>query len=424
MNRSGTKASGQLLSHTSGPNQVLFTVSPTVMFTALFIVPLAASSLILSGCGSEPPQTMIEQAVAPPPSIRGETPAPSLITLDPEQATDLDVQVVAVSETSLDIHVELAGTVEPSPEAFAIVSAPISGRVSAIYAHEGEPVRAGQTVAVLESLEFAGLVADFIQARAERVFSEQEVTRYTQLVEKRVAARNQLERAEADLQRHTALEDAAKARLFALGLRDQQLDEYSDGDRALLKIVAPRSGHIDVHNIDLGQAVRAYDEMLTIVDGREVLVRGLATPSSAVSVSPGDSVFIRPVASDDVIMKSLVTSVGPALDEATRSVPINVLVSVPDGAMRPGQRVRMEIETTKLRRAIYAPLSSITFEGDQAIVFVLVDENVFEARAVELSDPSHDMVVVDGGLEAGEVIATTQVFSLKALTRFEQYGEE
>ncbi len=390
----------------------------------LIIVVLAASLMVMAGCGGEPPQTMIEQAVAPPPSIRSEAPSPSFISLDAEQAADLDVQVVAVAEASLDIHVELAGTVEPSPEAYAIVAAPISGRVSAIYAHEGEPVRAGQTVAVLESLEFAGLVADFIQARAERVFSEKEVSRYTQLVEKRVAARNQLERAEADLLRHTALEDAAKARLLALGLREEQLDGYTNGDRALLKIVAPRSGYVDMHNIDLGQAVRAYDEMLTIVDGREVLVRGLATPSSAVSISPGDSVYIRPVASDNVTIKSRVTSVGPALDEDTRSVPINVLVRVADGAMRPGQRVRMEIVTTKTRHAMYAPLSAVTFEGDQAIVFVLADENVFEARAVELSDPSHDMVVVVGGLEPGERIATTQVFSLKALSRFEQYGEE
>ena len=70
------------------------------------------------------------------------------------------------------------------------------------------------------------------------------------------------------------------------------------------------------------------------------------------------------------------------------------------------------------------PLSAVQYEGEQATVFVWLDPLTFEKRPVEIERMAEDAVIVAAGLMEGEEVATSQVFSLKALGRYAQYAEE
>ena len=384
---------------------------------------VSSLALGLAACGGEPPDLVATDA-PPPPSIRADAPT-RLVHLDDAQVTELAVQTVRVAESAEPVVLTVPGTVTPSPEAYAVVSAPIGGRIVRIGAHEGEAVRAGQTVALIESLELASLVGDYLEARAEADFQRQQVERYGPLVEKRITARSVLDKAEADLRRAEALVQAARARLAAAGVSDAALDRYArDGGRAVVAVTAPRSGFIQDHRIDLGQSVAAYDELATIVSSAEVLVRGFVSPDDAARVRPGDAVTIRPPNDAGRVVAARVTSVQPATDAERRAVAVNVRVATPNRELVPGQSVELGIATAATASAVLAPMEAIVYEGDAATVFVRQDDRTFERRAVTLGRVGAETVVVTDGLEAGEEIAVSQVFSLKALGRYAQYGDE
>ncbi|MEP0548888.1 MAG: efflux RND transporter periplasmic adaptor subunit [Rhodothermales bacterium] len=381
------------------------------------------AALALAACGDDAPDPVAAEA-PPPPSIRvaDET---RLVRLDDAQAAELAVQTVRVAESAEPVVLTVPGTVEPSPEAYAVVSAPIGGRVVRIGAHEGEAVRAGQTVALIESLELASLVGDYLEARAEADFQRQQVERYEPLVEKRITARSVLDKARADLQRADALVQAAKARLSAAGVSDAALDRYArDGGRAVVAVTAPRSGFVQEHRIDLGQSVAAYDELATIVSSAEVLVRGFVSPDEAARVRPGDAVTIRPPNDPARAVAARVTSVQPATDAERRAVAVNVRVATPARELVPGQSVELDIATAATASAVLVPMAAVVYEGDAATVFVRRDDRTFERRAFTLGRVGESFVVATGGIEAGEEVAVSQVFSLKALGRYAQYGEE
>jgi cobalt-zinc-cadmium efflux system membrane fusion protein len=69
-------------------------------------------------------------------------------------------------------------------------------------------------------------------------------------------------------------------------------------------------------------------------------------------------------------------------------------------------------------------MAAIVYEGDAATVFVRKDGRTFERRAVTLGRIGAEDAVVTAGLAPGEAVAVSQVFSLKALGRYAQYGEE
>jgi cobalt-zinc-cadmium efflux system membrane fusion protein len=56
-------------------------------------------------------------------------------------------------------------------------------------------------------------------------------------------------------------------------------------------------------------------------------------------------------------------------------------------------------------------------------VFVRQAEMEYVKRVIQVERMTNDRAVISAGLEPGEQIAVTQVFSLKALERFEQFSD-
>lgn len=384
-------------------------------------------AVTLASCSDDEPSAETTVAeVGAPPSVRAEAEAPvRQVRLTDEQADELQVETVAVGRDAAEYSVSLPGQVHPAPEHYAQVSAPIAGRVATIYAHEGETVRKGQPLLALESLEFANLAADYLQADAEAKYLEGQVERLKTLVDKKIVPRARLDRSEADLSRATASVGATYARLMALGVTDQQMAGWSSEtrERPLLLVYAPLSGVIDRHLIDQGQSVEAYQQMMSVVDNRAVLIRGFVAPEDAAGITAGDPVTVRLRDNPGRELLAEVTTINPSVDPESRAVTVNIVTPTRSGWPMPGQHVELDITANDTRPVLTLPLSAVQYEGEQATVFVRLDDRTFEKRPITIERVTEDQAIVTDGLSAGEEVAVSQVFSLKALERFEQYAE-
>ena len=384
--------------------------------------------LLLASCGSEAPPEAATEDPGTPPSISGKS-AAELGRLSEQQAQDLDIQVYTIKEQQLPFTITAPGQVFGAPEGLSSVGAPINGRVAQIYAHEGERVQKGDPLLVLESLEFANLVAAHLEATAEITYQQQQVERLKVLSEEKITPQSRLERAQADLMLAQARENAAHSRLQAVGLSDdmiENLDPESDAGHARLTIYSPITGTINQHLIDLGQSVQAYDKMMDIIDNTRVLVRGYVSPADAPFLKPGNTAIIAEREDDgggQRQIKAEITTINPALDPTNKSIVLNTIVETEGGWPIVGQNVRMTYSADPVETTTSIPLSAIQFEGTQATVFVQHSPREYEKRTVDIQRMTPENALLRSGVEAGEKIAVTQVFSLKALERYEQFAE-
>ncbi len=395
-------------------------------FSVGVVFVLVVTALLLTGCGSGAPADELRAAAPTPPAAAEEAVSSTFIKLDAQQAGELAIRTMRVVREPSSYALSLPGTVFPAPDYMALVSAPISGRVTRIYAHEGEQVRKGQVLLELESLEYAGLVADFLQAQAEEDYQVKQVERLQLLVDRKISPSSSLEKAQADLLRARAAVQATHARLHALGITNEQLDGMVDQpiERPVLPIYAPITGAINEHDIDLGQAVTAYEQMMSLINLDRVLIRGYVSPEDAPLVRPGDPVIVGGQAFAEHALEARIHTINPALDEASRSVTVNILAKTKDRWPLPGHNVQLQIRVRSPEPVLMTPLSAVEYEGEQAVVFVRKDSLTFEKRVITIGRITGDQVIVAAGLDEGEEVAVSQVFSLKALGRFEQYAEE
>jgi len=391
-------------------------------------IPLLILVISLSGCGSDGPTPSTEETGAPP-SIRTEEVAQT-VQLTSSQAEDLNIQTFTVSTDPITFQIEAPGEVFPAPERISVVSAPIDGRVSAIFAHEGERVKAGQPLLELESLEFANLVADYLEATAEITFQQQQVERLEVLTEDKISPLRNLQRAEADLRLAQTRQSAALARLKAVGITESQTkkwDPFASDPDAKLTIYASIDGILNQHLIEMGESVTAYQKLLDIIDNTEVLVRGFVSPEDAVFIQPGTELSITERTSRDGVsshtLNASVTTVNPALDENNRSVVLNSIVRTEHNWPMVGQSVRLTYQAQPEEHTVSIPLSAIQFEGADATVFVQISDLEYEKRTVQIARMTAENAIINSGLEPGDKVATSQVFSLKSLERFEQFAD-
>lgn len=390
---------------------------------------LIALLLFLSSCGSETAEKATQTDPGTPPSL-SQKQTEQVIRLTEQQAEDLNIQLYTVKSEKISFDINAPGQVYAAPEHISVVSSPINGRVSNIYVHEGERVRKGDPLLEIESLEFANLVGDYLEATAEITYQQQQVERLKVLTEERISPQRTLERAQADLRRAKTRQSASLARLRAVGISLQEVqnwDPFTTDPKAELTLHAPIAGVLNQHLIDLGEAVNAYDKLLDIIDNTEVLVRGFVSPADAPFVREGTPVVITEKTEDGTPqgkrIEGEVTSVNPALDEENRSIVLNSILPTQDGWPIVGQSVRMKYAAQPLDSTFTIPLSAIQFEEQEAAVFVQQAPRQYVKRVVQVERMTDDRAVIGAGLKPGEKVAVTQVFSLKALERFEQFAD-
>jgi len=164
--------------------------------------------------------------------------------------------------------------------------------------------------------------------------------------------------------------------------------------------------------------------MITIINLDKVLIKGYASPEDGSLIKPGDPVEITQKDFQDLKLLSEVATINPALDPINKSITINVITKSLKRWPRPGQNVRLNINVTTPEPVISVPISAIEYEGDLPTVFVQIDQNTYEKRHVKVRRLTGEAAIIDSGLMGNEILAISQVFSLKALSKFEEFGEE
>ncbi len=399
------------------------------MKNILSLAVLVGLTLVLFSCGSEkqPGQSETKEQTELPPSLQPEGASTGkLIQLNEKEQNELSIQVQKVANNFIDYTVTAPGVVFPAPNHGSIISTPINGRISKMNKFEGTWVKKGEVLFEIQSLEFGTLVSEYLQAFAEERYQTSRLKRIKQLVEETISSASELERATAEYDHASASSRAAYSRLRAVGVSVEEIKSFTDGENIdpVLKIHSPIDGIIEKNFVELGQSVNALENLSRVLDTRDVLIRAYLSPDDARLINTGDSVVVSKREKEETILSATVSSVNPGLDEDTRSVIANILVPARDGWPKPGENVRLSITTSSKKEIIALPVQSLTYDGNNPVVFVKKGNGIYEKRFIGVSEIRDQYVFVDNGLSNGEEVAISNVFSLKALSRFDIIAEE
>ncbi len=429
-------------------------------------VPVAIAALVFFGLGTAalayyaPPRERRAIAHLPPASASetSETAASSgdpalggsgaTITIPKESQLLFSIRTEPVAERQIAGGLKVAGTVRARPDAQAVISPPVSGRVLfnqgvTIGTGVGRGQRIGTIEQILGAPEQAGLEAQSIQLRTaaleqqarqseQNALAQQARTRLTQagrelqratnLLEVGAAPRRRVEEAQTAVR--LAEQEVASAeqqsRVAAQQVRVAQEGVASVDPVRTFPLVSPVTGIVSELKVTSGQQVEAGAQLMNIVNlttvflEAQVFERDLAAVRESRRASytaagiPGEVYRISESGDGRLV------TIGQTVDSQTRTVPVIYEVPNPLKRLREGMFVEIAIDTTGNQTVLSVPKQAVITEQGRTFVFVFKGGETYEKRVVVLGAEGQDFYEVKSGLQAGERVVTEGIYQLRS----------
>ena len=434
-------------------------------------LPVAVAALIFFGVGTvalayfSPPRERRDIAHLPPPTanIAGATTTAStagdpalggsgaILTISKESQLLFSIRTAPVSERQIVGGLKVTGVVRARPDARAVISPPVSGRVFldrgiTIGAAVGRGERIGYVEQILGAPEQASLEGQRIQLRTAALEQQARATEQQSLAQQ---ARTRLTQARRELQRATNLLEAGAAprrrveeAQTAVRLAEQEVASAEQQARIATQqaglardsvarvdpvrtfpLLSPVTGLVSNLNVATGQQVEAGAELLNVVNlstvflEAQVFERDLPTVSESRRASYTASAMpdeVYTISVGDNSDGGRLVTLGQAIDPQTRTA--NVIYEVPNplNRLRDGMFVEITIDTTGNQTVLSVPKEAVITEQGRTFVFVFDSGERFERRAVTLGAEGQDYYEVRSGLRPDERVVTEGIYQLRS----------
>ena len=358
---------------------------------------------VLIGRSMSDPAPVVEASAEPAEETEEEHGPEGFVPLTPERLSASGIALERVEPGSLQSEVIAQALVAAPPEGQALLTARADGAVVRINKRLGDPVGAGETVALLESREAAAFVAERNAAAARAQAARAAAAREQRLFDAKITARQDLEAAVAAKRTAEAELQRAEAAVSAAGVT---------GGGRYLAVRSPIGGRITEVDTQLGAYVSAGAELFNVADPRRLQIDASVPVSDAQRIQPGDRAQVE-LPSGGVV-EARVRSVTPALDAESRTATVVLQLSGAPGGLTQGQGVRVRIVPRGgQQRGIILPEEAVQQIEGRDMVFVTVKGGV-QAVPVTLGTRSGGRVEIVDGLEAGQTVVTRNAFALKS----------
>jgi RND family efflux transporter MFP subunit len=350
------------------------------------------------------------------------------------------IETEAVMREAVKRTVNVSGTLAAENE--VTLSSQAEGVVSRVLADLGDRVRTGQALVELdrEKLQYnldqqkAALARslarygaagpdqlpprdqtpDVKRAAAELTLARRAFERATELRKRQLVSQQALDDADAVLRTKQAEYDSAlqnagnlaadiDASNAAARLAERQLRDAS--------IRAPFDGYVQQRMVSLGELVKQQMPVMRIVRVDPLKVIAEIPEGLAPYIQSGQSVDLQVDAYPDRSFNGKVSRISPTVNQQTRAFPFEALVPNEQGLLKPGTFVRVALTTDHVEPLLTLPYTALQYRYGVNRAFVVKGDTI-TGHEVKVGDRLGDRIVILGGVQAGDVVAMTDVDNL------------
>ncbi len=332
------------------------------------------------------------------------------------------VGVATAERTDMPVWLDALGTVTPS--ATVTVRAQVSGVLKQVMFREGEMVKAGQVLALVDPRPFEMAL---MQAQGQRQRDEA-----------------QLENAKLTLQRYQTLlqqDSIARQDVDTQAALVKQLEGTVVTDRAAegtarlnlgyTRITAPVAGRVGLRAVDAGNLVGSSDAngiaTITQLDPIDVefsvpqdrvpdvmarMTQGAALPATALDRTRTQE-----------LGQGRFLTLDNQVDVQTGTVRAKARFTNGKAALFPNQFVNLRLLLDTVQGAVAVPITAVRHGSKGDFVYVLNDDRTVNQRAVTRGLATNEKVAITSGLQAGEKVITEGADRLRDGARVQLPGD-
>lgn len=330
------------------------------------------------------------------------------------------VGVATAEKTSVPVVLDALGTV--TPQATVRVRPQVSGVLERVLFNEGQMVKKGDLLAVIDPRQFemALMQATGQRQRDEAQLDSARVTlqRYKTLLEQDSIARQEVD-----------TQNALVKQLEATVVIDKASEGTARLNLSYTRVVAPVSGRVGLRAVDVGNVVSSSDANgLVLITQVSPIDVAFAIPQDRVGdLQQAGATAIKVTALDRTRATVLDTGVFASLDNqvdtTTGTVKAKARFANSKLTLFPSQFVNVQLLVRTIDNAVVVPVTAVRQGNSGDYVYVLNADRTVSLRPVTRGQATVDRVVIATGLQAGERVITEGADRLKDGSRVTLAGD-
>ncbi|MDR3792648.1 MAG: efflux RND transporter periplasmic adaptor subunit [Terracidiphilus sp.] len=326
------------------------------------------------------------------------------------------VQAVAVEARPMPIYLTAIGTVTPYMS--VTVKARVSGQLLPVHFTEGQQVRQGQTIMMIDPKPYRAALDQAKGNLAHDVAllknAQAQAARYKALYEAGVVSKESMQAQEASMGQYTGQIEA-----------DQAAVETAKLQLSWCSVQSPINGKIGLRLVDPGNIITANTTNLVIINQFQPIAVDFTLPEDQLPQVLGKLAADKKLAVDaydhDQLQKLAAGQLLTAdnqIDTTTGTAKLKAVFDNRDNKLYPNQFVNIRLVMENRPNALVVPSAAIQ-NGQQGTFVWVVDtdasgKTVAKMQLVKIGLAQGQLTILDSGVEAGQKVVVDGADRLRA----------
>ena len=328
-----------------------------------------------------------------------------------QQAAPMPVTATQASTGEVPIYLDGLGTIQASNT--VAIRSQVDGKLASVNFVEGQEVKKGDTLAVVDQRPF---IAALDQAKARRaedeaqlISDQKDLERFQDLVRKGAGTQQAVDQQQAKV-------DNLKATIQA----DQAGIESAETQLSFATINAPIDGRVGFRQVDAGNIVHAGDATpITVLTAirpawgiftlpqRDLMPVRDAMQKGEVSALAFDQDNTHELAKGTLLL------IDNQIDQLTSTIRLKASFPNENERLWPGEFVRVRVLVNTLKDTVTIPSTAVQRSSQGAFAWVVKPDDTVENRPIETGPSAGDLTVVASGLRPGERVVVSGQYRLR-----------
>lgn len=301
--------------------------------------------------------------------------------------------------------VKLNGKVIPNESKQAKVYALVSGKIKSLSVELGDLVKQGQTLAILQSTEVAGVANDLSLAQSNVDITKKNLESTEELYKSNLATERDLTSAKLEFNKATSEFNRAT-----------QVSSITGGNNATYVLKAPITGNVIEKNITNNSEVRSDNSasLFTVADLSTVWVIASVYESDINQIHIGDNVIVNTLSDPEKNYQGKIDKIYDVLDPASRTMKVRISMNNPHNELKPEMFATVNVKGKSEGKMLAIPSRAVVMDDSKQYVVVKKDKQL-AIKPIQVIKRIGEKTFVTGLNEGDLVVINSQVFLYEAL---------
>lgn len=287
------------------------------------------------------------------------------------KAIDLKVDTIAKREMSNILQVTGQTTVYPKDK--ADISTYIDANVKKIYVYQGDKVKKGQVLALLEHPSFIKLQADYLATFNQYNYLTNEFKRQKTLFAHEVGSKKKFQKVTAEYNTAKNQYQALKIQLEMLGVNTSSIEKGNI--KRYINIISPIDGYVNAININIGHFVSAGSQLFTVSNLDNLHVELTVYEKDIAKVKIGQKIRLKSETTNEELI-GFVFAIAKEYEANSKSVIVHVNLKTKPKTLIVGHFIKGEILLDKTKVSAVPKTAIVNNDGhDYIFIFKGIDQN-------------------------------------------------